>query len=259
VPFQLFRKNNIESSNHFSTGDLHEAAGGTVSVGASPRCAVRIADPSWTGEQFMVQEDGENHFLTAFAGQTVYRNDKPVSPDERIQLRSGDEIRVGHWTFRFRKLHARARFSRNAELLTIIAKVVVGLVIVIEISLVMIGPRHMHKAALFQREQAMQTLEGKVDRFFNAIALSTSEDQALQPAEKAARQALRIEVNRIKSYLKKNRTLLTEDGIHDMDLLVEEYMGSLDKLKKRELLRPVPDPALEAAVRRIINGTPGTK
>lgn len=259
MPFQLFRKNNIKNSNHFTTGELHEVAGGTVSIGAAPSCAVRIADAGWPAEQFRIYEDGGGHFLLVFAGKTVYCNDKPVSPGERIMLRSGDEIRVEHWTFRFRKLHVRVRFSRQAELLTMIAKGMVGLVIVVEVCLVLIGPRHMHKAALFQREQAIQILEGKVDRFFSAIALSASEEQTLPPAEKAARQALRIEINRMKIYLKKNRPILDQDRIHNLDLLVDEYTLYLDKLKKGELLRPVEEPALDATVRKIIANPPATK
>jgi predicted component of type VI protein secretion system len=252
VPFQLFSKNNIESSDHFSTGDLYEAPGGGVSVGAAASCQVRIADPGWPAEQFRLEEEGESHFLQVREGQTVYRNDKPVPTGERFLLRSGDEIRVGHWTFRFRKLHARVGFSRSAELLAMIAKVVVGLVIAIEVALVMIGPRHMHKAALFQREQALQTLEGKIDRLSNSIPLSAAE-QSLQPAEKAARQALSTEINRLKKYQKNNRVLLSNDDIRNLDVLVDEYRLYLDKLKKRELLRPVPEPVLDAAVRKIIN------
>ena len=258
MPFQLFRKNNIQTSDHFTTGDLLEAAG-MVSVGSASSCTVQIADPGWPPEQFRLQEETDSHFLSVFAGQTVYRNDKQILPGERILLRSGDEIRVEHWTFRFRKLHARARFSRYAELLAIVAKMVVGLVIVIEIALVMIGPRHMHKAALFQREQALQTLEGKVDRFSNATALSSSEEQTLQPAEKAARQALQIEISRLKNYLKKNRKTLAESDIQNLDRLIDEYTVYLDKLKKRELLRPVPEPALDAAVRKILASPPAGK
>jgi hypothetical protein len=85
-------------------------------------------------------------------GATTYLNGQPlVNP---TLLRSGDELRVGHWTLRFQRLHDRAGLSRTFALMPNLARAALALILVAEVSIVLWLPRRVARASAWELQVA---------------------------------------------------------------------------------------------------------
>lgn len=251
MAFQLHIRQNLDSArDHFGPGEVRRFEGGSVRVGADPACECRIDAADFAPCHLLlraVARGQERVTACPQEGAVAYLNgDLLTAP---AVLRSGDELRVAHWTLRFQSLHEAAGRNRPFNLMSGMAKAAVAVVLCLEVAVVMWLPRRMREVAMWatQVEQhRMVDLLERLRRTCRDTPPSGDFDRALRREIAQELQARADYVVQYGNRLGPERTRLLVDELTGFD-------GILKALAKKELPPALPGIELDAGVRALLD------
>ena len=252
--YQLSIRHNIRLvAEPFLAGAIHTYDAPLVRVGSGSQCECRLEEPEFAAVHFPLRQDSAAAavLLEPQPGAEVFVNQ--VAAVGPARLSSGDEVRVGHWTLRFHKLHAPAHQASAFDGLTLLAKVLVALILVAEGAIVILLPHRLRSQRLWQEQIARQKTVMLLDRLRD----ENSADDAADALERNARRLVAQELDAVARYLRTNERRLTRA---QWNLLYQDLLGYSQILARVEdgtVLRPAPALAADAAVRALLAGPLG--
>ncbi len=251
MPFQLHIRQNLEAArDHFGPGQVRTFTDGTVRIGSDAACECRLDGPEFAPCQVILEVGaGRPGAVTARPGEGsagTYLNQSPL--DGPAVLRSGDQLRVGHWTLRFLRLHGKAERSRAFQGVAWLAKAAIVAILAAEVAIVAWLPRHLHQMALWQSQIARHRVVDVLDRLDRA----NRKAQPVSGLEREVRLAVGRELKRRADYITEYGAEL---GAERTRLLYDELLGFervLEHLAAGTLPPPLPTLDRDAGVQALL-------
>jgi len=248
VSFLLTIRHNLEAAeDHFGQNEVTRFDGSSVRVGAGASCEQVVQDAAFPELAFtIVVVDAKLEFVPADTPEVFINGDAAGAARE---LLSGDEIRLGHWTFHIHKTYGEAGDSRRRTGLARLARLLVALVLLAELSIVVWLPRQVRAAA--ERGNSLSKLRtfALLDSLRRQIAAADDKGEEIDQIGLSARRAIGRDLDRRARYLRRYRDSLSSEQCLRMYRELETLATALDHLGTAGLLQPIPDVAVEAAVK----------
>lgn len=251
MPFQLHIRQNLEAArDHFGPGEVRTFGAGTVRIGSDASCECPLEGPEFAPCQVILEvEPGVHGAVTARPGEGstgTYLNQSPL--DGPAVLRSGDRLRVGHWTLRFLRLHGEAARSRAFQGVAWLAKAAVVAILAAEVAIVAWLPRHLHQMALWQSQIARHRVVDILDR----LERSNRKAEPVSGFEREVRVAVGRELKRRADYIAAHSDELSAERTR---LLYDELLGFerlLEHLAAGTLPPALPEIDRDASVQALL-------
>ena len=250
MPFQLIIRHNIESAqDHFGRADVRAYDTSPVQIGSSEQCGCRLDDDAVAPVHARIRAETERAATVEpveQTGSTLFLNDEPLS--EPRPLHSGDEIRIGHWTLRFRRLYRNPAHARRTDRLAVFAQVLLGLILVAEVGIVSWLPGRVASAQFVGKTAARQEAVMLLDR----LRERCRDRRAADELRDSAFALVEDELDRVARYLHRYQETLSHAQIRAVrdDLLA--YEGILTRLEEGKALPEAPPLRLEQAARALL-------
>lgn len=261
MQFQLVIRNTIESEgNVFGAADVRSLED-AVTVGTTPECDVRIEDQELPSEPFFrIDYSSATAFLHPQGNESIYLNKTGVESGATPELLSGDELRVGHWTFRFQKVREHVGVGHRSNLLSLVTKVLILAIIVGEILLAVWLPQRLK----YENMVAVQILEEQCVMLLDQMRHEIDRMQTLDPQadelEKlriAAVQIVREQLDGMATYIRKHQTEMTPEHWTQIRNELERLQTLFYRIQAGTVFKSLPELDMENAIRNAINGPLG--
>ena len=249
MSFQLHIRHNLDSAaDHFAAGEVRSFDRGVVRVGSAPDADVRLGEDEGLPAHFLLLSDATRGVVClrpepdapVFVGQARVEGER--------ELASGDEIRVGHWTFRFQRVYRRTGLARRSGLMSLTARALVVFILVMEIGVVAWLPRQARSAVFWEKEILQQRTLGLLDHL---RAINRPRDQETD-LTRAARLTVARELDALAMYLRRYEECLTRDEWGRILADLQGYGQILDRLGRGEAFQPVPPLDVESGVTAVL-------
>lgn len=256
MPFQLHIRQNLDSArDHFGPGYVRDFAAGPVRIGSGTDCECRLEATEFAACQVVLEVGSPPASRTVAVPQesatVTYLNQAALTSP--TLLRSGDELRVGHWTLRFLRVHEQASRTRPFHLLSGLAKAAVALILCGEVAMVAWLPRRMQQAAMWQTQIARHRVSDLLDRLRRT-------NQNSRPTGDFER-SLRLEIDReLQARLEYVAAYGEQLSAERTRLLYDELLGFervLNALAQGTLPPPLPGLELDAGVQAVLSARRG--
>jgi len=255
VAFQLHIRENLQSaSDHFGPGQVQRFDAETVRVGAAPDCECRMADASTFAPCHLVirRSAGRPDRVTVCPqeGAPAFLNGQPLTA--RAPLRSGDELRVGHWTLRFQRIHERVGVSVAFGLMSGFARVAAVLLIVAEAGVLFWLPGYMTRTTAWDSQVARH----RVSDLLDSLRRRNRDSRDAAEFERALRRGIDREVQARASYMAQYGDRLNSARQQQIDDELRGFDRLLEALSQGTLPPPLPAIDLDAGVRAVLGQAP---
>lgn len=257
VPFKFVIRHNIENAtDDFGSGDVRHFEALPVTVGAGRQCDCRVDTPAELNDiEFSVSsgQAPDTFRILPEGNRPVYLNAAAVTGE--TELHSGDEIRVGHFTFRFQRERASAGQGRRAGVLGRLAQALIVLILLAEISVVYWLPRE------FQSQQLLALQISKQDTILLVDQLRQKAREAVQPGETASLSSSAAllageELDRMSQFIRTHENQLTDLQWRRLrrDLaLMRHVLAAADT---RTVSAAAPEPPVGSALEAVLSAAP---
>lgn len=253
MAFQLnIRQNTDTAADHFGSGTVRDFVQTPVRIGRAAPCECPVDSPEFAPVHatIRVTPAGTAAWLHPEPGQPLFLNQDPVG--EPHELRSGDVIRIGHWTLRFHRLHPATRHSWRADALATVAKVLVAVILLGELSVASWLPRRLRAATLWEAQVAIQRTTMLADHLRGVNATARPETEL----ERAARAVIAAELDRLVRVMRQGDRLLTAAQWATMFEDLEEIQTAMGRLDEGTAWQRIPVVDVDAGVRGALNVSP---
>lgn len=262
MSFQLLIRDNLkEEAAGFAPSETAAFETAPVLAGTDKSCHCQIIEDEKDAPSavwFRIKQREDNFILSLENPPDLFLNNREISESE-VTLTSGDEIRVGHWTFRFRKMHEKPQFSPGAEWTARLWKSTIVVLIIIQLLIALWLPGKLQYktiagTAKINEEKAAWAL----DLLQSRIAGMLAANEKLTP-RKALLLIIEEELNKTASYIRQYRNVISPEDWKYMKEDLQMYRQLLDDIEHHgKVPKEIPDPAVETGLRQIIF-TPGQK
>jgi hypothetical protein len=256
LPFKLVIRHNIEqTADDFECADVRHFLSGPVTIGAASDCDCVLPDTEGLSERHFTIElanaaEAEAGWLVRREAEAaLFLNHDPVV-EPSMPLVSGDEIRVGHYTFRFQTEHKTVGLARRTDLLAAFTKTLIVVILVAEVSLVYWLPKKLQSETVLAeqiRQQETVLLLDQLRRQTRQLA-SASPGGSI---EAKACAVLQEELDQMASFLRQHERELDSDQWFLFHSDVRDLRAAFAGIRSGEVFRPLPKLAFEAGVSAI--------
>lgn len=260
MEFQLVIRNTIEAEgNVFGAADVR-LLNNQATVGTTTDCDVRIDDEELAADALLFRVEFDDHGISRLlktGPETVYVNNEPVT-GPTANLVSGDEIRVGHWTFRFQKVRQRVGIAHRTNLMALVAKILIAVIILGEILLAVWLPKRLK----YENMVAIQILEEqcvmRLDQLRHTIdRMETPIDPT--PEENLRAAAVRIvdeELDAMALHIRKHRETIPAENWSMIRDELDRLQSLLIRIDTGRVFHPVPKLRLDDDVQYVLDTPP---
>lgn len=247
---QLIIRHNLEGHEAtFQPGDLRSFEETRVRLGTGTECECALPAASGLPALLAVIETrpaSDGWTVTAAPGVPVFLNHQPLTDAQ--PLRSGDEIRCGHWTFRAYKAPPAARRAARADRIATFAKILVGVILTAEVLLLSWLPRQIQRAELWQREILRQRLLMQTDELRKRVR-----DTAFTtPLQRAAQRLLADQVEAYTGWLRRHQDRMSAAELNRAADDVRSYEDMLAQMQSGHMFPSPVTIDLDAAVKALL-------
>ncbi len=253
MAFQLIIRNNLKHDADSFTGS--QAAlfdNGLVKIGSSEECQCQVLDQEGRGGDeiwFEVEEREDGFFLCRHTDLDIYLNRDRMEAASH-GLVSGDNIRVGHWTFRFQKIHSHAPVSKHTDRIPRLCKAALLIFIVIQLLVALWLPGQLPYEKMAPQKVVEQKTVMLLDHLRRQVSsFPSSSDQ--MTGSNAVLRILSSEIDQIASYMRRHQDQIPHRRWHDLRDDLEMYQELLDLVGNSQIPPEQPELAVAAAVREI--------
>ena len=261
MQFQLVIRNTIEAEGDvFGAADVRLLEDAAL-VGTAPDSDVRIDDPELLQEEFFrIDYSNATAFLHPLGSESIYLNNAVVESGATPELLSGDELRVGHWTFRFQKVRERVGVGHRSNLLSFVTKVLIAAIIVGEILLAVWLPQRLK----YENMVAIQILEEQcvmlLDQMRHSIDRMDTPGPEADEMERLRAAGVRIvreQLDGLATYIRKHETQMTPEHWTRLRNELDRLQSLLSRIHAGTVFKSLPELEMDKAIRNAINGPLG--
>jgi len=246
LPFYLDIRHTVESADELSgDGEALYFDQRLVRVGSGAGCECRIPDSELEDVHFLIvsESEGTHHALCPGSDSELFLNRTAVTAE--CELRSGDEVRVGHWVFRFVRVYAHVRQARRSDALALVAKILVGAILFSEIGVVAWLPRWLRSSRLWSGEVSMQ----RTTYLLDGLRVQNSTSDSGGELEKSARDVIQGELDALARFIRRNDESLSRAQWEQISADLRSYQRTMKRLEDGTAFKPVPSVDVDGAVR----------
>ncbi len=233
----------------FLAGDLRQFTAARVRIGRDPGCECALSAPDLPEEAAVLTFrplDGAWMARPA-SGVEVLLNQAPL-PETGAELHSGDELRCGDWKFRFHKDSRPVGYARSADALSLLAKVLIALILIVEIGMVAWLPRVVDSARMWEKQAARQ----RVAQTLDLLRDRNTQAKPHSPSEVAARKFFGDRLNALARYLRYYSDTLSRDQVRAVSEDLKTYADVLRLLNDGTPFRETTPLDADAAVKAVL-------
>ena len=255
----VIRHNLSENEATFQPGELRTFAQPVIRIGRadSLECSLPdAADLPLAIATLQLDAATDAWSLIPAAEAPLFHNRDAVAGT--VPLRTGDELRCGHWTFRFHKVLPDVRYAKAADSLSFVAKLLVGLILVAELGIVSWLPRQVQAARLWEIEITRQ----RVALLMDDLREENSRTTARNEVEQAARKLVGDQLDDLAGYIRSNQYGLSREQWRTVSEDLQAYQRILALLRQGTPIGQVPPLETEPALRALLKPSalpPGDK
>ncbi len=254
MKFQLVIKNLIRAQgNVFGNADVRNLEN-SATVGTKHDCEVRIDDKELKNDVhfFSIAFVEANPATLEPLDQTkVFVNDQPVQ--EPTTLLSGDEIRVGHWTFRFQKNRRKAGVARRADALATLAKLLLATILVTEVLMATWLPKKLEAEKIATAEILQQQTVMLLDELRSQLRrkINKTADQSGEPQNRnhAAMKLVAAELDTIAEYIRNNNGKLKQEQWPPLYAQLQRFQTLINRIDNDSVFKPLPKLMLNQTIK----------
>ena len=257
MAFLLTIRHNLEAAkDHFARDVVTSFDAPLVRVGGDPDCEQRVPDEAFPPVAFAIAATGTKLAFQAAGAGTILLNGKPAENGQ--ELLSGDELRLEHWTFRVHKDYGEAGNPRRRTGLATLARLLVVLVLLAELSIVVWLPRQVQSAALRGLSLTRLRASALLDSLRNRVATVEGQEANTEADQirLAALRAVNEDLQRRAHYFRRHGNRLSAVQCRSMYSELESLADLLDHLETGDLFQPIPPVNIDAAVRAALRNAP---
>ena len=250
MAFQLHIRQNLDSArDHFGPGEVRRFEAPVVRVGSEAASECRLEAPEFAPCHLLLRSGVRTQNRVSACpedGATTYLNGERLMAPRA--LRSGDELRVGHWTLRFQSVHEEAGRNRSFNLMSGLAKAAIALILCLEFAVVLWLPRRMREVAMWKTQIEQHRIVDLLERLRRVCRETPAPgdfDRALRREIALDLQARAEYVARYGSRLGPEQTRLLHEELTDFDRLLKASTA-------KALPPPLPTVALDAGIRALL-------
>ncbi len=251
MAIQLVIRHNLEEHEAtFSPGELRTFEAREIRIGSLEECECAVGA---VGGDVLPAEvavlrpgDGGSWRLEPVEGVPLFLNQEAVGGP--CDIRSGDTVRCGHWTFRFHKAMRRAPHAKSADILANAAKSLAVLILIAEAGVVYWLPRQVRSAQQWELEIARQRTSLVMDE----LRATNLKAPAGSPVAVAARKYVAGQLDGLAAYVRRHQDGMTRGQWREVGEDLETYRKALEALEKEGSFAPPPALATEPALRGML-------
>ncbi len=250
MSFQISIKNNIDSAdNHFGASEVRTFDQPLVTVGSDPSCDCMIDEQGGAQPRHLSivrSADGRNWTVVPEIGVELFVN--AVKIHTATPLRSGDEIRLGHWTLKLRNVYGAAKQARRADLTARFSQILLGLILLAEIGIVAWLPRQMKHASRWEAEIARQRAALLLDQLRREAETETGE-----PLARDAMKTVLDQLNKLAGFIRANEESLARSQWRQIEADLGKYTEIIERLKSGAAFAPMPELQVNSVIESILD------
>lgn len=255
MAFQLHIRENLQSaSDHFGPGQILRFTAETVRVGTAADCECRMADAAtFSPVHLVIRRSGgrpERVAVSPQDGAPAFLNGQPLAAT--TLLRSGDELRVGHWTLRFQRVHERVRVSRAFGLMSGLARLAAVLLVLGELAVLFLLPRYMSETAAWESQVARH----RVTDLLESLRRRNRDSRDAGEFERALRREIDREVQLRAAYMAQYGDRLSPARQRPIYEELQAFDRLLNEVSQGTLPPPLPTLDLDAGVKAVLGQAP---
>lgn len=257
MPFKLVIRHNIEqTADDFRAGDVRHFEDLPVAVGTADDCNCKVpATLDLDSHTFTIcrGDEADTFRIEPTGKQLIFVNGTPVTTESA--LHSGDEIRVGHFTFRFQRERATAGQARRAGVLARLAQALIILILITEVALVYWLPRKFQSQNVLALEITKQDTVLLLDQLRRQARTLAADPEAKSLTVSAA-ILTGEELNRMTTFVRQHENDLAEEQWRQFrkDLVLMREV--IAKLRRDIVFSDPPEPPVSQAVNALLSAQP---
>ena len=259
MAIQLVIRHNLEEHEAtFVPGELRTFEGREIRIGSLEECECVVA-PVGTDvlppQTAILRRGGNGAWtLTPGRGAVLFLNQNAVAAT--CPINSGDEVRCGHWIFRFHKLMRPVSHAKSADLLATASMILAAVILAAEVGIVYWLPRQVRSAQHWELQITRQRTSLLVDelRATNVMAAArTNPDKTpvCSTVELAARKSIGGQLDALTLYIRRNQDGMSREQWRAVSEDLEIYRQALAAMDKENLFAALPALATEPALRAL--------
>ena len=252
MPIQLVIRQKAEGTEgHFAVGRLAAFTTGPLRLGSASGndCLLPASDlvPAKAGTLDQEPVSGA-WFLLPEPGSVLTVNQ--VAATGRTALNSGDEIGCGPWNIHFHKSYPPASFAWRADLLAVLAKVLLVLILLTEVALVTWLPQRLNQSRLWELAISRQ----RATLLLDELRLKQAAAKPRNDLEQAAYKMIGDQLDLMAVYLRRYQERLDREQWRRVQEDLDGCRLIQEKLKDGSAFPPIPSLDLDGAVRAETDG-----
>lgn len=225
----------------------------TLSFGASDECDCRIEDPEAFlprhFELFPPKSGGRAWTLRTVSDEAgVFINGEHAADGQ--QVRSGDELRVGHWTLLVHRIPRPGEYRFRQDRSGVVNRLLVVAILLVELIVIAWLPQHLQASSLWRTGRLRQETSLLIDELSNDLKPGNAPKGRL---ESAAYSLLAGEVDHLSEFLHEHGRQLEHEQWREVRHSVEQYQRIKDRIDHGLLVRPLPKIDMETAVQAVLD------
>jgi len=251
VLFKLVIRDNLRNTaDDFEAGDVRAAETVPYRVGADPACACVVEPQGAPGPYFTIAAgDAEGTYSVVPDGRVaVFLNQSPLTT--AAPLHSGDELRVGHLTLKFERVYRSVGQGRRADTMTLLAKVLLGIIFFCEVFLVYWLPNQVKSSRILAGDRIRQTTAMRLDALRGRAQVEPTVPEG--EIERSARRLATEELNALAAFVRGREKELSPDQWLQVRNHLDALARILDRLDAGPLASPLPAVDVEGGVRTLL-------
>jgi len=251
LAFQFHIRQHTDASDRgFGEGDVRTYDAEQVRVGRAPECECRVDASEFRDVHFTILCSPKSNHTVCYpaAGAEVYLGEELLRSEHEVL--SGDEIRVAHYTFRVQRLFRPASRGIRFGLLSIVAKALVGLILVVEVTIATWLPYQVRATSRLQHEVTRQRILFRLDYLRATVGGMT----LTGGLEEAACRLVEEELRTLSRYLRESEQRLSREEWGQVANDLESYNMIMCALRDNTALPPLLEVDVEAGVRAALKG-----
>ncbi len=258
MPFTFVIRDNVkQTADDFAAGDSRYFDQPTVVVGTSADCDCVVDNaPEMAARHFAVTlgDQPDAYIFRPLEPAGLFLNNQAVG-EQAMPITSGDEIRVGHLTFRFQAIHRAVPQARRADFLAFFAKILIAAILLAELLVVYWLP---------QRFQSEKLLAAQIQRQETVMLLDAQRLQARKIAGEASSELARdagkliyAELNTLAEFVREHEQQLWPEQWQRFYAELTQMQIILNRLGRGNAFPPAPQVDVDAAVRALVSSRKG--
>ncbi len=250
MAFQLHIRQNLDAArDHFGPGEVRRFEEPLVRVGTDAACECRLETPEFAPCHVLLRSGRrplDRVSACPESGATTYLNgDLLTAP---TPLRSGDELRVGHWTLRFQSIHVATGRKRAFNLLSGVAKAAIALVLCLEVAVVLWLPRRMREVAMWKTQVEQHRLIDMLEWLRRVCRETESADDF----DRALKREIGLELQARADYVARYGSRLGPAQTRALAAELADFNRILKAVKAKALPPKLPGIELDAGVQALL-------